>query len=98
MLSKVRLFPARLGDDGSKTPITDGSPVDLLNRIQDSGGDRAILQRDYGRLMFITGEGVLFGSNLQSDADERWRFLWREEVKILEDGTAVRLNAQRQET
>lgn len=97
MLARVRMFPARLEDNGDKTPITSGPPVDLLNRIQDPGGGRSVLQRDYGRLMFITGEGVLFGSNLGMP-DERWRFLWREEVRILDDGSAVRLDAQRNPT
>lgn len=97
MLSRVRMFPATLNDDGSKTPITTGAPVELLNRVQDPGGGRSVIQRDYGRLMFVTGEGVLFGSQLEND-QERWRFLWREEVKTLDSGVTVRLDAQRQAT
>ena len=95
-LSSVRYYPATLEDDGTATPIDSGAPVDLLNRIQDPGGGRTRLQFDYGRLMFVTGEGVLFGSNLDTEA-ERWRFLWREEIKM-EDGVAYRVNLQQQKT
>src|SRR3990172_9383357 len=87
LLSKVRYHPARLKDDGSTEPITEGPPVEILNKIQDPGGGRSRLQYDYGRMMFVTGEGVLFGDRLESD-EERWRFLWKEEVKIHDDGVA----------
>jgi hypothetical protein len=80
MLSRIRIYPAVLGDDGELEPITSGPPADELDRIQDPGGGRSQIQANYGRLMFITGEGVLFGSQLQTE-DERWRFLWIEEIK-----------------
>jgi hypothetical protein len=35
------------------------------------------VQYDYGTLMFLTGEGVLFGY----DEGTRWKFLWKEEVR-----------------
>ena len=94
-LSRVRYYPALLRDDGSTVPIEDGLPVQLLNRIQDPGGGRSQLQYNYGRLMFITGEGVLFGSNL-GEPNEGWRFLWKDEVKFDGERT-VRLDAQRKE-
>jgi hypothetical protein len=97
MLSRVRYFPALLEDDGTLTPIKSGPPVERLNQIQDPGGGRSRLQYDYGRLIFVTGEGVLFGSRLGTE-EERWRFLWKEEVKTRDDGTAVRLDANHQET
>ena len=97
MMTRVRFYPARQERDGKLTEITEGEPVDALARIQDPGGGRSQLQFDYGRLMMITGEGVLFGSYLETE-DERWRFLWRDEVKIADGGGAVRLNAQGQET
>lgn len=97
LLSRVRFYPAILESDGSTNPITDGAPVDLLNRIQDPGGGRSQIQYDYGRLMFVTGEGVLFGSHLDSD-DEKWQFLWKDELRPTGDGTFVRLMADKQET
>jgi hypothetical protein len=94
-LSRVKFFPAYLEPDGSKTPIEDGPPVELLNRIQDPAGGRSRLQYDYGRLKFVTGEGVLFGSRL-GEPEEQWKFLWKDEVKIDENGIAIRLREDRQ--
>jgi hypothetical protein len=97
-LSRVRYFPARLEPDGNLEPITDGEPVERLNQIQDPGGGRSRIQYDYGRLMFVTGEGVLFGSSLSDQDDpQKWRFLWKDEVEI-KDGTAERLDAQHKPT
>lgn len=90
LLSKVRYYPALLRDDGTTEPIEEGAPVEIMNRIQDPGGGRSRLQYDYGRMMFVTGEGVLFGDRLESD-EERWRFLWKEEVKIHDNGVAERI-------
>jgi len=94
LLSRVRFYPALLEEDGSTTPITSGPPVDLLNRIQDPGGGRTQIQYDYGRLMFVTGEGALFGSYLDTDR-ERWKFLWKDELRPVGDGTFIRLNADK---
>lgn len=87
LLSRVRYFPATLADDGTKTAITSGLPVETLNRIQDPGGGRSRLQRDYGRLMFVTGEGFLFVS--EQEGRERWRFVWRDELFFPVDGTGT---------
>lgn len=89
MLSRVEFFPARRDSEGNLTKITTGAPVDLLNRIQDPGGGRRKIQYNYGRLMFVTGEGVLLGTSLDSDR-ERWRFLWRGEVFVDDQGVAFR--------
>jgi len=97
LLSRVRFFPATLEDDGSLTPIESGPPVELLDRIQDPGGGKSQIQYDYGRLMFITGEGVLFGYRLETD-EERWKFLWKDEVKRLDNGLYVRLTFDKRET
>lgn len=93
-ISRVRFFPARLLPDQTTEPITDGPPLELMNQIQDPGGGRSQLQFDYGRLMFVTGEGVLFAY----DGGTRWKFLWKDEVKRRDDGVYVRLDAQQQET
>lgn len=96
MLGRVRIFPATVNRSGDIQPITDGLPVDLLDRIQDPGGGRSQIQSNYGRLMFITGEGVLFGSQLQTD-NERWRFLWVDEIKKDDRGRTFRVDIQGQE-
>lgn len=86
LLSRVRFYPARLLENGSTEPITDGLPVEILHDIQDPGGGRSRLQYDYGRLMFVTGEGVLFQT--ERDGIQEWRFLWKDEVMY--DATAGR--------
>jgi hypothetical protein len=85
MLKPVRFFPALLQSSGEAVEIKDGRPVELLNRIQDPGGGRSQIQSSYGRLMFTTGEGSLFGRNLDTD-DEKWTFVWNDEVDVEMDG------------
>jgi hypothetical protein len=84
MLSRVDFFPATLNADGKLEQIKDGLAPELLDRIQDPGGGRKRIQYDYGRLMFVTGEGILLGTGLDDEdhAHEKWRFLWRGEVHI----------------
>lgn len=95
MMSKVIFYAGRYDPKtGTITRIDDGLPAELLARVRDPGGGRTQLQYDYGKLMWITGEGVLFASELDTP-DERWRFLWKEEVRVDErTGEAVRLDAQ----
>lgn len=84
MLSPLRLFPARLGDNGQAEEIKTGPPVDTLARIQDPGGGQSQLLSAYGRLMFITGESNLFGFDL-GEKDERWMFVWNKELRVERD-------------
>ncbi len=76
-ISRVRFFPAKRLEDGTVEPIESGDPVDLMNQIQDPGGGCTQVQYDYGRLMFITGEGVAFAY----DDGTKWKFLWKEEIR-----------------
>lgn len=84
LLSRVRFYPARQREDGSTEPITEGLPVDIMHRVQDPGGGRSRLQYDYGRMMFVTGEGVLFAN--EREGVEEWRFLWKDEVRPCDNG------------
>jgi hypothetical protein len=84
-ISRVRFYPARRLPDGSHEPIESGPPVEILNQIQDPGGGTSQIQFDYGRLMFITGEGVLFAY----EEGTRWRFLWKDEVRQRPDGSGL---------
>src|SRR5512139_274762 len=88
MLKRITIFPAFRGTDDKPTRIEDGLPVELLDRIQDPGGGRSQLQGAYGRLMFVTGEGHLFGRELGTDS-ERWSFVWNDEIKTDENGNIV---------
>lgn len=93
-ISRVVFYPAKLLPDQTTERIESGAPVDLMNQIQDPGGGRSQFLFDYGRLQFLTGEGVLFGY----DDGTKWKFLWKDEVKRLEDGSYVRLTYEQQET
>jgi hypothetical protein len=86
MLTRLRIYPAFRNPSDETTPITEGPPVDLLDRIQDPGGGRSGLLSSYGRLMFIIGEGYLFGRDLDKPT-ERWAFVNTEEISF--DGKAI---------
>jgi len=88
-LKQIRLFPANLDDQGELKPITSGPPVDLLNQVRDPGGRHSQILSNYGRLMFATGEGNLFGYDLGS-ADETWLFVWNDELDVERDGMRIK--------
>ena len=86
MLTRLRIYPAYRNASDETEPITEGLPVDLIDRIQDPGGGRSALLSSYGRLMFIVGEGYLFGRDLDKPT-ERWAFVNTEEISF--DGKAI---------
>lgn len=86
MLSRLRIYPAYRTSNDETVPITEGPPVDFLERIQDPGGGRSQLLSSYGRLMFIVGEGYLFGRELEKPT-ERWAFVNVNELSF--DGKAI---------
>lgn len=86
MLTKLRIYPAFRSSSDETVPITEGPPVDLLDRIQDPGGGRSGILSSYGRLMFIVGEGYLFGRDMGKDT-ERWAFVNTEEIQF--DGKEI---------
>lgn len=81
MMKQLVIYPGNRGSDDQITPIESGLPVDLLERIQDPGGGRSQLLGNYGRLMFATGEGYLFGRDLGGE-DEKWAFVWNDELEF----------------
>ncbi len=87
MLKQLIIYPGLLDTQGKITPITSGLPVDLLDRIQDPGGGRSQLLGNYGRLMFTTGEGYLFGRDLETE-EEKWSFVWNDELDF-SDGRVI---------
>ena len=92
MMKPLRIYPASIDLAGKFNAIETGAPVELLARIQDPGGGRTSILGNYGRLMFITGEGFLFGRNLETD-DERWMFVWRDELKFDDRGRVTQVRA-----
>ena len=87
MLKKLRIYPALRDTNDEVKPITSGLPVELLDRIQDPGGGRSGILSAYGRLMFMIGDGYLFGRDLGKPV-ERWSFVNPDELQITEDGIA----------
>lgn len=81
MLKQLRLYPALRDTNGNLEEITDGEPVQALARIQGPGGGQSQILAGYGRLMFITGEGNLFGYDLNTE-DESWLFIWNDELRV----------------
>lgn len=80
MLKRLKIYPAKRDAREALTPITEGLPVDLLERIQDPGGGRSQILGQYGRLMFIAGEAYLFGRDLET-VDERWAIVSSSEIE-----------------
>lgn len=92
MLQRLRIYPAlQVGDDTTKE-ITSGPAVEAMNRIQDPGGGRTRILGSYGKLMFTTGEGYLFGRGI-GEGNERWSFVWREELRFDDSGTVTHMAA-----
>jgi hypothetical protein len=81
MLKQLRIFPATLSPQEQLAEIKAGLPVEILNRVRDPSGGKSQLLQSYGRLMFITGEGLLFGRDLETPR-ERWSFVWNGEVDV----------------
>lgn len=96
MLKRLRIYPGLLNDEGQVTEITSGPPLDQLNRIQDPGGGRTAILGMYGKLMFVTGEGYLFGQGIDAesrDTEENWKFVWREELRFDDYGKVTHVLA-----
>jgi hypothetical protein len=87
MLKKLRIYPALRSPNDETEPITEGLPVELLDRIQDPGGGRSQILSSYGRLMFLIGDGYLFGRDIGKPV-ERWSFVNPDELQITEKGIA----------
>ena len=89
MLRRLRIYPARIDRDGKPVAITDGLPVEKLDRIRDPSGGRSQMLGSFGRLMFITGEGYLFGRGI--DRQEKWSFVWKDELRFDDDGNVTHM-------
>lgn len=85
MLKKLLIYPALRNPDDTSEPITEGLPVELLDRIQDPGGGRSQILSSYGRLMFMIGEGYLLGRDCTKET-ERWMFVQPNELEITDSG------------
>jgi hypothetical protein len=92
-LSQLRLFAAELNDDGEVIPTENEQVIQALARIKDPGGSGTSgLLADYGRLMFLTGEAILFVTIDERNQLEQWEMLSTDEIRLL-DGNYTRFMA-----
>ncbi len=91
-LAKVRTFAAVLDENGDPQESDDPKLTALWDRVQDPSGGRAELQAQYGRLMFIIGEGYLTCTP-DTDWGEVWEFLSPNELRVQPGGYFVRYRA-----
>jgi hypothetical protein len=93
-LSNLELFAAEIDPKtGDKIPTEDPDAIAALNRIKDPGGTgRKGLLADYGRLMFLTGEALMFVSQNPTTEKEQWEMLSTDELRLL-DGNYTRFLA-----
>ena len=79
-LSKLRLFPALLSDEGEIEPAENNELDAIFNRVQDPAGGRSQMFFNYGTLMFLTGECYLLCT--APDGDEIWEIVSTREIEI----------------
>jgi len=92
-LSRLRLYPAIVKDDGELEEIKDGLPTDVLARVRDpGGGGRSNMLRTYGQLRFLTGESYLVVTNPDQD-DEMWEMVSTDELRVQPGSGYVRYRA-----
>lgn len=88
-LSQLRLFAAQRdeGDEIKELEDPNDPAVMALERIQDPGGGRANLLANYGRLVFLIGEALLFVSrDEENDGVEQWEMLSPDELRTTSSG------------
>lgn len=92
-IANLRLFIAKTDDQGESEEVEDEPDIQAyLERIRDPGGGRSSLLASYGRLMFLTGECMLFVSENEDTGEEQWEMLSTDELKTVQ-GSYVRLKA-----
>lgn len=93
-LANLVLFAAEKDLETDELVPTENQDVkDALQRIKDpGGGGRSGLLADYGRLMFLVGEALLFVSKDAISHMEQWEMLSTDELRLL-DGSYTRFMA-----
>lgn len=87
-LSKLRLFPALMDDEGEIEPAEDAQLDELFNRVQDPHGGRSTMFYNYGTLMFLTGECYLLCT--AAEGEEVWEVVSTRELDISDENTITR--------
>ena len=82
-LSKIRLYVGELDDEYEISESTDEKAMDLLRRVRDPSGGRAMLQSRYAELMFTIGESLLLWWIPPEEIGppvERWEMISPDEI------------------
>jgi len=92
-LSRLRIYPALLEDDGELKEIKDGLPTEVLARVKDpGGGGRSNMLRTYGQLRFLTGESYLVVTDPDGE-NEAWEMVSTDELRVQPGAGYVRYRA-----
>lgn len=92
-LSNLTLHAAEIDENGDLVPTDDDEVKAAVDRIRDPGSvGRKGLLADYGRLMFLTGEALLFVWHNPETDMEQWEMLSTDELRAL-DGDYTRFMA-----
>ena len=92
MMLTGQVLPGQAGQRRKDDQIAGGAPRELLNQIQDPGGGGRRCSTATGCLS--SSPERAFSSGQPQNGPERWRFLWKDEVKE-EGGVTYRLDADR---
>jgi hypothetical protein len=91
-LTKLRIFPAILDENGEPQETEDPMLRELLDRVQDPNGGRTNLLGTYGRLRFLIGESYLV-CTFDDEIGEKWEMLSVDELRVNASGTYTRMLA-----
>ena len=87
-LSKLRLFPALITEDGEVEAAEDARLNELWQRVQDPHGGRSTMFFNYGTLMFVSGECYLICT--APEGEENWEVVSNKEITITDETTVTR--------
>lgn len=73
-LERVRLYVGKRQPNGEVKEVENAPAQEILARIRDAGGGQSGWKGQYGRLMFLIGDGYLVAS-LDGEGNERWEYL-----------------------
>ncbi len=81
MLGPLRLFAAEKNELGDLVETDNADAKAALERVQDPGGGRTVMLSQYGRLMFLVGEALLFVTEDEDTGEEQWEMLSTNELR-----------------
>lgn len=93
-MSQIRIYPAVKDASGEVEETDDAEALALVDRVRDESGSTAQITGNYGRLMFLIGDGLLLATGPEQEGDvEQWEFVSPWEVKVESDDTIERVKS-----